>query len=375
MRTIHFLLLALSFVLMAPAQAAEPVRIGINTAVTGLAAESGRYEINGARMALEEINRAGGILGRPVELVVEDNQTTNPGAVSAFTKLVSAGNVVAVLGPSRSTQVNAVLPNVAKAGVPVMIGGSDPSLTKQGNRWVFRCRPTDNYGARVMAEFGVRELGRKKWAVVHSTDTFGVSGRDNLLASLDGLGVKPVLVQGYTNKTPDFTPVILALRNSGADLLATYITLSEDLGIFAKQLRQLGFDGAWVGSTSIVTTTALSLAGEALYGTYAVTDFAAEASPESQDYARRYREVHGVAADLYSAWSYDGLKLLARAANAARSTEAAALRTAMLAIRDHRGIEGRYSFEQNGDALRGFNIVKNDGGKIVFIRRIDFDDK
>jgi branched-chain amino acid transport system substrate-binding protein len=355
------------------AVAAEPLRIGFNTSVTGVGAEAGQYELNGARLAVDEVNRAGGVLGRPIALVVEDNQTTNPGAVAAFGKLSGDAAIVAVAGPSRSTQINAVLPNIARAKIPVMIGGSDPSLTRQGNPWVFRCRPTDNFGARVMAEFGATTLKAKRWAIVHSTDTFGVSGMTHLVASLKAMGIVPVLVQGYTNKLPDFTPVVLAVKQAQPDLLATYVTLSEDLGIFAKQLRQLGFDAQWIGSTSIVTTTALNLAGPALHGTYSVTDYAAEASPEALEHARRYREAYGVAADIYSAWSYDAVHLLARAMNSAKSIEPEAIRNAILAIRGHRGIEGQYYFEPNGDALRGFNIVKNNEGRIAFIRRIDFD--
>ena len=100
----------------------------------------------------------------------------------------------------------------------------------------------------MIADFGVNSLKLKKWAIVHSTDAFGSGGMKALTAALQSYGVTPVLVQGYTNNSQDFTPIVLAVKKSGADILATYMTNSPDVGIFAKQLRQLGVGIPWVGS-------------------------------------------------------------------------------------------------------------------------------
>ena len=152
------------------------IKIGMCAPVTGPAAESGGYAIKGAKLALEAVNKAGGILGKQGELIVEDDQTTNPGIVLAFSKLASQPEIVGFLGSIRSTQVHAMAPDVIKLGKPVMIGGTDPNLTHMGNQWLFRCRPNDSYSGRVIAEFGVNTLGKKKWAVLHSTDAFGTAG-------------------------------------------------------------------------------------------------------------------------------------------------------------------------------------------------------
>jgi branched-chain amino acid transport system substrate-binding protein len=117
-----------------------------------------------------------------------------------------------------------------------------------GNPWLFRCRPNDIYSARVIADYGVNTLGKRKWAIVHSTDAFGANGMKNLVEVLKRAGVEPVLIQGYTNNSQDFTPVTLAVKQSGADVMSTYMTLPTDQGIFARQLPQLGVNIAWVGS-------------------------------------------------------------------------------------------------------------------------------
>jgi len=350
------------------------IKIGMCAPVTGPAAESGGYAIKGARLALEAVNKAGGILGKPGELIVEDDQTTNPGIVLAFSKLAAQSDIVGFLGSIRSTQVHAMAPDVIKLGKPVMIGGTDPNLTHMGNQWLFRCRPNDSYSGRVIAEYGVSTLAKKKWAVLHSTDAFGTAGGKALTEALTKLGAPPVLDQGYANQSQDFTPVVLAIKQSGADILGSYFTFENDLGIFARQLRQLGVNIPWVGSPSIVNITALKLAGPALYNTYGVADYAEDSSEGSKAFGKIYRDAVKVAPDNQSSWTFDAINVLAQGINKAGTTEPGKVREAILAIKKFPGAEGEYNFDQNGDGLHGYNIVKNDKGKIVFDKHIEFND-
>jgi branched-chain amino acid transport system substrate-binding protein len=217
-------------------------------------------------------------------------------------------------------------------------------------------------------------LGKKKWAIVHSTDAYGTNGMKNLVKDLKGMGVEAALVQGYTNNSQDFTPVVLAVKQSDADVMSTYMTFSPDLGIFAKQLRQLGVNIAWVGSASTVVTSALKLAGPALHGSYAVSDFAADSSPAAKEFAAKYEAAYKSAPDINGAWTYDAVHVLALAIDNAKSLEPQKIREAILSMKGYAGAEGTYNFDQNGDGLHGYNIVKNDNGKLVFIKHIDFND-
>jgi branched-chain amino acid transport system substrate-binding protein len=356
------------------AQAGSTFKIGMVLPVTGPAAEAGRYALNGAKLAIEGVNKAGGILGKPIELLTEDDQTTNPGAVLAFSKLASQPDIVAFLGSIRSTQNHAMAPDILKLGKPVMFGGTDPVLTHMGNPWLFRCRPNDIYSARVISEYGVTTLAKKKWAVIHSTDAFGTSGAKALNESLQKAGATVALDQGYTNQSQDFTPVVLAIKQSGADVIGSYFTFENDLGIFARQLRQLGVNAPWVGSPSIVNVTAMKLGGPALYGTYGVADYAEDAGPSSKAFGDAYRAAYKIAPDNQSSWPFDGINVLALAVNKAGKTDPQAIREAILAIKGFKGAEGEYNFDQNGDGLHGYNIVKNDKGNILFDKRIDFTD-
>jgi branched-chain amino acid transport system substrate-binding protein len=369
----HRVVLAgLMVVLTCLASSAEPLKIGVVASLTGPAALGGLYTIEGAKLAAEEVNKTGGVLGRPIELVIEDTQTTNPGVVLAFSKLAGDKDIPAFIGPIFSTQIHAIAPDIQRLGKPVMIGGTDPQLTHMGNPWLFRFRPNDIYSARVIADYGVKTLGKKKWAIVHSTDAFGTSGMKNLVEDLKGMDVEPVLVQGYTNNSQDFTPVVLAVKQSGADVMATYMTIEADLAIFARQLRQLGVNIAWVGSPSTVGTTTLKLAGPALFGSYAATDFNADSSPAAKEFAAKYEATYKSAPDAFGAWTYDAVHVLALAIDNAKSLEPQKIREAILNVKDYPGAEGTYNFDQNGDGLRSYNVVKNDNGKKVFIKRIDF---
>ncbi|MFZ2104173.1 MAG: ABC transporter substrate-binding protein [Roseiarcus sp.] len=355
------------------AQAAEPIKIGVTAPLTGPNAESGRYQIQAANLAVDEINKAGGVLGRPLELVIEDDQSTNPGIVLAFSKLAGNSEFVAFLASIRSTQLHAMAPDALKLGKPVLIGGTDPVLTHMGNPWYFRFRPNDTYSARVIADYGTKTLGKKKWAIVHSTDAFGTSGMKLLVASLKGMGIEPVLIQGYPNFSQDFTAVALAVKQSGADVMGTYM-FEADQAIFAKQLRQLGVTPTWVGSPTTVSVMALKLAGPALYGSYAVTDFNRDSSEAAKAFSTKYEAAYKTPADFLGAWSYDAVHVLARAIVDAKSLEPEKLRQAILSVKGYAGAEGIYNFDKNGDGLHGYNVVKNNNGAVVFDRHIDFDD-
>src|SRR6266446_450880 len=257
------------------------IKIGMCVPVTGPAAEQGLWAQNGAKLALAAVNKAGGVLGKQVELVIEDDQTT---------------------------------------------------------------------------------------------DAVGTAGGKALSDALGKLGAPPVLDQGYANQSQDFTPVVLAVKQSGADVLGTYFTFENDLGIFARQLRQLGVNIPWVGSPSVVAVSSTKLAGPALYGTYGVADYAEESSEASKTFGKAYREAYKTAPDNQSAWPYDAVTILSAAINKAGSTDPGKIREALLATKKTPGAEGEYNFDQNGDGLHGYNVVRNEKGTIVYDKHIDFND-
>ncbi len=243
-----------------------------------------------------------------------------------------------------------------------------------GNPWLIRFRPNDTYSARVIAAYGVGTLGKKNWAIVHSTDAFGMSGFKALSAALDKIGAKVASDQGYPNLSQDFTPLALAIKTSGADIIGSYFTFESDLAIFARQLRSLGETVPWVGSPSIVAANALKLAGQAIWGAYGVADFASDSSPEAKEFAKLYGAVSNVLPDNYSSWTYDAIGVLCASIDKAASTDPGEIRAAILSTKGHKGAEGEYNFDEFGDGLHGYNVVRNEKGTVVFDKHIEFTD-
>ncbi|MBV9813539.1 MAG: ABC transporter substrate-binding protein [Acetobacteraceae bacterium] len=358
-------------VIGARARAADTVKIGVCSPLTGPAAEVGAIQLNSLKLSAKQVNDKGGILGKPVELVIEDDQTTNPGIVLAFSRLAANPDIVAFVGSIRSTQVNAMAPDAERVAKPVMFGGTDPTLTHNGYKWLFRCRPNDSFSARVIADFAVNTLGKKKVALICSSDAFGSGGQKAMIDSLDKLGLKPALVQPYANQQPDFTPVVLAIRQSDADVIVSYFTFEPDLGVFARQVRQLGVRLPWVGSPSIVSPVTRNLAKNALWGTYGIADFLPDANDQAKAFAAAYGQAyHGAVPD--SGWTYDAMQVLAQAINDAKSTDPQKIRSAIIAIKGYKGTEGTYNFDENGDALRGYNVAQNSSGDMKFEKHIEF---
>jgi branched-chain amino acid transport system substrate-binding protein len=351
---------------------ADAVRIGQIAPLSGGGAASGSSHVNGARLALDTVNAAGGVLGRPVEMVVEDGLSTPAGAVAAFNRLAERGDIAAAVGSTRSVEMHALAPEAARAGLPVLFGGTDPALTRLGNPWLFRCQPSDAYSARAMAAFGVGELGKRRWAILHSSDPFGTSGAAALRAALEGQGARVALAQDYPNQRGDFAALARAVAASDADIVASYVSFEPDQVAMARAIREAGVRLPWIGSQFIAATAVLAQAGEALHGTQAVAAFHADANPQARAFADRYERAFGARADFFAAWPFDAVTILARAINAAGGTEPGAVRGAILAIRGHGGAEGEFNFDAKGDGLHGYNVVRNDGGRIVFVRRFEF---
>jgi branched-chain amino acid transport system substrate-binding protein len=351
---------------------ADPVRIPQIAPLSGGGAASGPSHVNGARLALDMVNAAGGVLSRSLELVVEDGLSTPEGAVAAFGRLIGRGDVVAVIGSTRSVEMHALAPEALKLGQPLLFGGTDPALTQLDNPWLFRCQPNDLYSARAMAAFGVGELSRRNWAILHSSDPFGTSGAAALRAALQELDARVAVARDYPNQRGDFAALARAVSASDADVLASYVSFEPDQVAMARALREAGVRLPWIGSQFIAATAVVAQAGEALFGTHAVAAFHPDANPHARAFADRYDRVFGARADFFAAWPFDAVTILARAMNSSGSTEPGALRRAILAIRGHGGAEGEFNFDNKGDGLHGYNVVRNEGGRVVFVRRFEF---
>ncbi len=361
--------------------APQPIVLGAIIELTGKSALAGEQEERGIALAIEEMNKRGGLrtpaasgggsLRRPVEAVFEDNASQNAGTVNALNKLAGRGDVVAFLGPLRSTQVLAILGRINEIGIPAVTGATNETITKQGSRWIFRIRTDDALASRLAARHAVGDMGARRIAILHDSDAFGAGGMKAFSAALQEMyGIAPVSVEEYHAGDRDFTGQLLAARNAGADLLVVYGTRESEGGLILRRYRQLGLPYQFLGSPSFGTSIVLSLAGREAEGIHIFTDFTPERpSAVTQAYRERYRQLYGEDPDLVATQAYDGFRLLGQAIERG-GTDPESLRYALARL-NTQGAAGEFHFDAEGNGRHDMDIVTVHDGKHQVLEVLD----
>jgi len=348
----------------------QEIRIGFTVPLTGAAASEGALFIKAIKLALKQINQAGGVNGKKINLIMEDTQSTNPGALAALQKCVEKDKVLALVGPVKSTQILAMSDAIKSDAIPTMIGGTNANLTRKGNPWLFRVRPDDSIAAAAMVKFIKEDLKLTKVGILHDTDAFGTGGADLVEQGAKENGLTVVKRERYTTKDKDFTAQLLSLKNAGAQVMVVYGTNTEDVAVIQRQYRQLGSPYKYLGSVSSGGRDCLRLAKEAAEGLMAVADFVPGQSPVNRKYAEDYRKEYGEDFDANSVWAYDGLKILADAIRKA-GEDRNKIREALLATQGYKGALGTFSFTPNGDGLSEVSVVQIQNGKHKLLKIVN----
>ncbi len=353
------------------AAAGEEIRIGFTPPVTGQHAASGAFQVKAIKLAVKEINAAGGINGKQIDLRIVDNQSTNPGALAALNKAVEQDKVLALMSFLYSTQVFATADAIKGFGVPTFIGATNVALTKQGNPWMFRVRPDDSVAATAMVKYIKDDTKFTKIGLLHDQDAFGTGGADLVEKAAKEAGLTIVRREKSATAAKDFTAELLAFKNAGAEILIFY-GHQEATAVLQRQMRQLGSPFKFLGSPSSASKDALNLAREASEGIWAVVDFVPGRSEANRRFADAYKKEYNEEYDNLSIWTYDGMKMLAAAIQKV-GEDRAKIRDAILATQGYEGVQGTFAFTPNGDGLSEVSIVEIEKGqpkllKIVNVR-------
>jgi branched-chain amino acid transport system substrate-binding protein len=348
-----------------PGVTAGSLRFGVNAELSGKAALSGANAKRSLDMAVDDINKAGGILGKKVEVVYEDNQSTNPGAVNALNKSLSADNVFAVIGPIRSNQVQAMIETVKGANVPMMIGGTNPTLTDNGGGLLFRFRPPDSLTGRAIVSYAEKKFSPKKIAVLHDSDAFGSAGADIVEqnAGKDGVQVQKF---SYTTGDTDYTAQLTGIKGFGPDVIVTYATNSEDLAIFARQMNELGVKTPVVGSPSVTSEVSFKLGQQYIQGWNAVVDFLLGSNDVNEKWAQEYEQRYNQPPDLFGAWQRDAMYYMKAALEKSGCSRGAFLNAMHQVSID--GVQGPLKAQKNGDVNQNLLVVQVQGDKAVLLQ-------
>ena len=355
------------------ATAADEIRIGFTPPITGTHAASGSLQVKAIKLALKEINAAGGVNGKKIDLRIIDNQSTNPGALAALQKAVDQEKVLALIGYLYSTQVFATSEAIKNYGIPTFIGATNVNLTRQGNPWLFRVRPDDSIAAGAMVKYIKEDTKFTKIGLLHDADAFGTGGADLVEKGAKEAGLTVVKRMSSATGTKDLTAELLAMKNAGAEILIFY-GHQEATALLQRQMRQLGSPFKFLGSPSAASKDALNLAKEAAEGIWAVVDFVPGQSEENRRYNNAYKKEYNEEPDNISIWTYDGLKILVNVIKKV-GEDRDKIRQAILATQGYKGVQGNFSFTPNGDGLSEVSIVQIEKGQPKLLKIVNLGKK
>jgi branched-chain amino acid transport system substrate-binding protein len=256
-------------------------------------------------------------------------------------------------------------------GIPMMIGGTNATLTKQGNPWLFRVRPDDSIAAAAMVKYTKEDLKLTKIGILHDTDAFGTGGADLIEQNAKEMGgVTVVKREKFTTKDKDFTAQLLSLKGAGAEVMCVYSTNTEDAAVIQRQYRQLGSPYKYIGSPSSAQRDTMNLAKEASEGLLAVTDYVPGQSEPNKKYIADYKKEYNEDFDATAAWTYDGLNVLVNAIKKG-GEDRAKIKDAILSTKGYVGVLGNFNFTPNGDGLSEVSVIQIDKGEHKLLKVVN----
>ena len=360
------------------------IKVGINAPMTGDIPKVGEGTKYAAQMWLEDIKKAGGIeVGDkkyPVELVIEDNESKAESAVKANTKMITQDDVLVIIGPQSSKQAVPAGGVANNYETPMISPWSTNPNTTKDRPYVFRGCFLDPFQGPVVANFIASEFGFSKAAVLYDVASDYPKGLAEVFKEAwekkNGAG-SVVAFESFSTKDTDFSSQLTKITKSGAQVLFTPQYYNE-VALIVKQAKDLGWKKPIVGSDSWGSAETIELCGEACYGQFFSTHYAAAgAKGATKEFIDRYKVAHGYVPDDVAALTWDSLRLAQKAIESAGKLtgkikeDRKAVRDALAQIKDFKGITGDMTFTEEGDPIKCAVIVKiNNKGEYEFYKQI-----
>src|ERR1700733_13445536 len=284
----------------------DTIKIGEFGSLTGDNASFGISQNNGVQMAVEEINAAGGVLGKKLELTVEDNQTKQGETTTIARKLISQDHVVALVGEVASSKTLEAAPIAQEAKIPLLAtAATNPKVTQTGD-YVFRVCFTDDFQAVVIARFVLEKLQKKKIAFMTDVkQDYSVGLTQFAKDYLQKNGGQIVKEQSYSSGDKDFRAQLTDIKSANPDVIVITGYYSE-ASLIAKQARQFGIKATFVGGDGWDGTSLITVGGKAIEGAFFSNHFSVEdKSPLVQSFVKKYKEKYNRDPDAFAALGYD----------------------------------------------------------------------
>ncbi|MGH7458342.1 MAG: ABC transporter substrate-binding protein [Longimicrobiaceae bacterium] len=320
---------------------------------------------DGAELARDEINRAGGVNGRPLEFLARDDGADPEQGIEVSQELLAAPQVVAVIGHVNSGVVTASAP-IYDRGLPAVATSATAPVIGQLSDWLFRVASSDSANAVALAERSA-ELAADRTGLLYENNAYGRGLALSFITALAGFGAAPLETDPYLESTEDFYPYLERLRRQGVRLI--FIAgLQAGAAEIISQAREMGIDARFIGGDGV---EGLVTMGETYNGTLVGLMYHPDASPRAAEFAELFRAEYGREPDSFAALAYDAVMLVARAAEEGGASRSA-IRDYLAGVgRDggsepYRGVAGTIRFDQHGDPVdKRFDIGVIRDGEIV----------
>ncbi|WP_165211693.1 ABC transporter substrate-binding protein [Streptococcus tangpeifui] len=346
----------------------DTIKIGVDMELTGPVSAYGSAENQGIKLAVKEINKAGGVNGKKLELVTKDNKSDNAEASTSATNLAVQSQVNAIVGPATSGAVSAASLNAQKTGVPLLSpSGTQDDLTidnlngkTQTKQFVFRTTFRDSFQGQVLAQYASENLQAKKVVLFYDNSSDYAKGiADEFKKTYKG---EIVSTKTFAAKDTDFQSALTSIRDLDYDAIVMpgYYT---ETGLITKQARDMGISAPILGPDGFSDKTFVSLAGKKnTTNVYYVSGYSTKIalSGKANDFISNFKETYGSEPNMFSALAYDSVYMIAAAAKGADNS--IELASNLAALKNFEGVTGKMTIDKYHNPIKSAVMVKLDNG-------------
>jgi branched-chain amino acid transport system substrate-binding protein len=345
--------------------------VGEFGSLTGTTATFGISTKNGIDMAIDSVNKAGGVLGKQVRVIVEDDQGRPEEAQTVVTKLINSNRVLAVLGEVASSRSLAAAPVAQQNQIPMISPSStNPKVTEVGD-YIFRVCFIDPFQGLVMAKFATNTLKVKNVAILRDIkNDYSVGLADVFIENFRKMGGTIVADESYSEGDTDFSAQLTAIRakRPEAIFIPGYYT---EVGLVARQARGLGLNVPLLGGDGWDSPRLTEIGGPALNNSYFSNHYSTEdPSPVIQSFVKAYTDRYGQAPDALAALAFDAANILFDAMRRAGTTDPRAVRDALAQTRDFPGVTGKITIDGSRNAVKPAVVLQVVDGKLKYVETI-----
>ncbi len=354
------------------ARAVEPIKIGEIEPLTGKEAAFGQSAHKGIMMAVEEINARGGVLGRPLVVITEDNQSKAGDSATIAKKLLARDKVIAVLCGGTSSNCLEIAPICQNAKIPfVATTATAPEVTEKRS-YAFRVCFIDPFQGAVLAKFARGTLKAQRVALLTSvSSSYSVGLSKVFREKFTALGGEIVVEQKYAEGDKDFRAQLTAIRAANPDVIAATGFYTEG-ALVCKQARELGLSCPFIAGDGWEAPELLEIGGAAVNGSYYCSHYSSESTePAVQAFVKKFRAKYGDTPDSMAPLASDGITVLSEAIARAGTTDGAKLRDALAATRNFPGVTGRTTIDAERNASKPAVVLAVKDGHAQFLQSIE----